>query len=1170
MNLRCLDKFVLRFAFSSLLVAGPGFVLPAMAQVETAQVTGTVTDNTGAVIPNATVVARNADTGFTRTVVTTGAGLFSAVELPAGPYVFTITAPSFGTFEQKITLTVGQPFTLNAKLGVTDTTVVSVGAQSDVAALNTTTNEVSQVITPEQIVNLPSLTRNPYDFVALSGNVSSDPGGSTQQGAGVSLGGGRASGTDVLLDGVENLNLYSQTVGQTIPLDSVQEYRIITSGFDARYGRATGGIVNLTTKTGTNSFHGSAYEYNRISALASNTHYEDAANYVRRLASKPNNPADHFVRNQFGYSIGGPIKKDKLFFFSNTEWIRIRSSATQNNYIPTNKFLLTTSQQTQAFFTQYGSLRPGAVTGPTADITYTPPTGPAVVFPNAIQQVTYVLPATTTAGTPQNTYFTLDRIDYTLSQKTNMYFRYALYSQNAFAGSNAYSPFAGFDTGSTAYDQAGLFSLTHLFGANLIDVSKISYSRDNEQQPLGTNPAGPTLYALGSAATINGLQLALPGYLPFNPGSAIPFGGPQNFYQFTNDLEYIKGRNDFHFGGDFDQLRDNRTFGAYENSVNTLSGKNTGDAFNNMVIGHLYSFSAAIYPQGELPCANNLLTGSPIVTPACTLKLPLSLPNFERENTFNDGSAYGQDSLKVTNNLTVTAGLRWEYFGVQHNHDPNLESNFFLGSGSTYQAQFRAGNLLTTPNSPIGGLYQKQFHNFSPRFGFAYDVFGNGKDTVRGGYGISYERNYGNVTYNVIQNPPNYAVVSLTASDAGGGDVPTLPITTSNFGPLAGASGSKAFPATSLRPVQQNIPTAYQQNYNLSVAHSIARGALVELTYAGARGIHLYSIANVNRLWFGGNYLGDTRAINRLQTQYTAANLRGANGDSYYNSLNIRSEYDRFAANGLHFTANYTLGRSLDDNSSTFDTGNGSSSPTGFLGYLDPFNPRSSFGNSDFDVRHRLALSAIYTPRVLERHGTLLRETLGGLNFAPIIVARSGAPFTVFDNSNTDTQATPNIVPAAGLKYHGTSVLNGGTNTYNYIQIPLAAKNLGVNPINGKSDLPCTPGVNGCTFTNGMDRNQFYGPLNYSVNLGAYKTFTVFERYRLQFRGEFYNLFNHANQYVLTGAAADYNQITTKPGGVLTPGYIQTSKGTSTPGNLGATGSQDERRNVQLALRFEF
>ncbi|MGI4829971.1 MAG: hypothetical protein ACRYFU_17505, partial [Janthinobacterium lividum] len=1080
----------------------------------------------------------------------------------SGNYVITVTAPSFGTFTETAVITVGQYLAVDAKLGANVSETVEVAASSNVAALNTTTNEVSQVITPQQIQNLPSLTRNPYDFVALSGNVSADPGGSTAQGVGASLGGGRASGTEVLLDGVENINLYSQTVGQRIPLDAVQEYRIITSGFDARYGRATGGIVNLTTRTGTNAFHGAAYEYNRISALASNTHYEDAVNYVRRSQGLANNPNDHFVRNQFGYAFGGPVIRDKIFFFSSTEWARIRSSAQQNNVVPTAAFLATTSAQTQAFFKQYGTLRPGATLGQAYAVGG---------IANAVQQVTYTLPAQTTAGLPSNSYYTLDRIDYNISDKTNLYVRYGLNSENDFVGTNAYSPYAGYDTGLTSYDQTGLLSLTHIFRTNLIDVAKVSFSRDNEQQPLGTNAAGPTLYALSAATTdtASGLRLALPGYLPFNPGSAIPFGGPQNFYQFSNDLEYIKGRHDIHMGGEFDQLRDNRTFGAYENSVNVLSGSSEINAFSNLQTGHLYSFSAAIYPQGELPCANNLTTGAVMQTPGCTLTLPLGLPNFERNNTFNDGAVYGQDSFKFTPRLTITAGLRWEYFGVQHNHDPNLESNFFLGTGSSYQAQFRAGNLATTPNSPIGGLYTKQFHNFAPRFGFAYDIFGNGRDTMRGGYGISYERNYGNVTYNVIQNPPNYAVVALTATDASPagtvGDVPTLPITNSNFGPLAGSSGTKAFPATSLRPVQQNLPTAYQQNYNLSVAHSFAKGALTEVSYAGGRGIHLYSIANVNRTYFGGNYLGDTRVANRLQTQYTAANLRGANGDSYYNSMNIRTEYDRLQSIGLHLTLNYTLAHSLDDNSSTFDSGNGSGSATGFLGYLDPFNPRSSFGNSDFDVRHRIAGSALYTPTFLEHHGTLLKETIGGLTLAPIVTFRSGTPFTIFDNSNTDAQATPNIRPVAGQQYHGTSVANGGVNSYNFIQVPIAAKNMGVNPINGKSDLPCTYGVSGCTFTNGMDRNQFRGPLNVTTDLGAYKTFSIRERYRLQLRGEFYNLFNHANFYAQTATAADYN-VTTKNG---VAGYITTQKGTNSSSS-GTTGALDERRNVQLALRFEF
>lgn len=1134
------------------------------AQVETAQVSGTVTDPTGAFVVGASIVVHNTETGFERTATTNSKGGFQVVELPAGNYLISISAPSFGAFQEKTVLTVGQPLTVDAKLSAQSSSTVEVSADTAVASLNTTNSEVSQTITPEQIVNLPSLTRNPYDFVALSGNVATDAtNGSQSRGVGAALGGGRSSGTEVLLDGVENVNLYTQTVGQTIPLDAVQEYKIITSGFDARFGRASGGVVNLTTRTGTNSIHGSAYEYNRISALASNTYYEDA-----KIAAGIATPQDHFVRNQFGYSFGAPILKNKMFAFSSTEWERIRSSTTRNYVVPTSTFLATTASNTQAFFTQYGKLKPGLILGPTYTI---PATATTPIFPNALQSVTYVVPAATSAGTPQNTWFTDDRLDYTVSRKISLYYRAGLYSQNIFAGASSNSPYQGYDTGSAAYDQSHLFSLTDLVTDHLINVFKFSFNRYNDVTPLGANPAGPTLYTTGGTTTdaASHLNIALPGYLPFSPGSAIPAGGPENFYQFFDDVEWIVGKNDFHFGGGFQQLRDNRTFGAYENSVNQLSGKNEADGFNNLVLGREYQFSAAIYPQGELPCANSLTTGLPVVTTACTLKLPLSLPNFERNNTFNDGSAYVQDAVKLSSRLTVTAGLRWEYFGVQHNHDPNLESNFFLGSGTTYQQQFRNGNLLTTPNSPIHGLYGQQFHNFAPRLSFAYDVFGDAKYTVRGGYGISYERNFGNVTYNVIQNAPAYGVVSLTAQNAGGTDVASLPITTDNFGPLAGSTGSKAFPIISLRPVKQDIPTAYQQNYNLAIAHEFGPGELLEISYAGARGIHLYSIANVNRSYFGGNYLGDTRVANRLQPQYGAANLRGANGDSYYNAVNLRAEFDRFRSAGLHFTLNYTVAHSLDDNSSTFDDGASSANLTGFLGYLDPFNPRSSFGNSDFDVRQRVAISAIYEPTFLKNHGQLLKQTLGGLTFAPIITGQTGTAFNVWDNSNTDSQAEPNIIHAPGLNFHGSSVANGGIDNFNYIAIPLASKNPGVNPVNGRSDLPCSASTPGCTFTNGMDRNQFYGPGVYNVNLGAYKTFSYRERYKLQFRGEFYNLFNHSNYYVDTGAAADYATTTTLNANTKQPvaGYLTTAKGS--PGGVPGSTS-DERRNVQLAVRFEF
>src|SRR5205085_8236430 len=159
----------------------------------------------------------------------------------------------------------------------------------------------------------------------------------------------------------------------------------------------------------------------------------------------------------------------------------------------------------------------------------------------------------------------------------------------------------------------------------------------------------------------------------------------------------------------------------------------------------------------------------------------------------------------------LNLGVRWEYYGVQHNVDQNLDSNFFLGTGATLAEQLRNGQVFTAPNSPVNGLWAPDWNNFAPRVGFAFDVFGNGKTSFRGGYGISYERNFGNVTFNVIQNPPNYAVIALTS----GVDVPTIPITTDNSGPLAG-TGSKALPRTSLRYIDQNIKTAYAHMYSLA------------------------------------------------------------------------------------------------------------------------------------------------------------------------------------------------------------------------------------------------------------------------------------------------------------------------------------------------------------------
>jgi hypothetical protein len=1116
------------------------------AQVDLGQLSGTVTDSTGAVLPNASVHIHSDATGLDRTMMTDGAGSYIFGSIPNGTYTETITSTGFETFNTKVVVNVGGKATIDAKLQTgTSSTVIEVAATDEASQVNTTSSEISTVITPRQVMDLPSLTRNPYDFVELSGNAGSDPNGSTGRGVGFSLSGQRAAGTEILLDGVENADNYDAEVGQTIPLDAVEEYRIITNGFDAQYGRASGGVVNLVTKGGSNKFHGSAYEYNRVSDLAANTYNEDAQNYANRAAGLPNNPADHFTRNQFGFSVGGPVLRDRLFFYSNFEWNRIRSIGSKIYEIPTPAFIAASSATTQTFFSNFGTIAPSTRIGQTVAVD-------GYTGANPLELATVSAPIDAGAGAPLNQWDAVNRIDYTVSQKMSMFFRAGSFKDTYQAGYNSLSPYAGYNTGQNDFDQSYLYGLNYTFTPLLLSTSKVSFSRLNTLQPLNGTALIPGLYLnqANTASTDNGTGnvIALPGYLPTSPGGALPFGGPANTYQFLQNINYTIKAHTLNFGGEFFQLRDNRTFGAYDNAVQLVAKSGTGlsTALNALAAGDAYSYEVAINPQGHLPCAYNQ-DGSLNATAACSITLPATSPSFVRENTFNDGSWYAEDSWKVSPRLVLDYGIRWEYYGVQHNHDPNLESNYFLGSGDNIAEQVASGQILTTPNSPYGGVTKKNLKNYAPRIGFAYDPLGNGKWSVRGGFGISYERNFGNVTYNIIQNPPNYAGVTLTSSATN-----QYMISTTNFGPFAGSGGTVGLPAPSLRALAQTMPTAYTEQYLFSVEHEIAPGDLLAIEYSGARGVHQYSIADVNGVGYG-TFLGDEvtsdYANDRLNHQYGAINIREANGDSHYDGVNVRLNASNLAHYGLQMTMNYTLSHALDNLSSTF-----SESANNFnLGYLNPFNPKLDYGNADYDTRHRLTIGGLYEPSFLEfKSNRILHATFGGLEFAPIAQLSSGTPFTIYDCTN-GLNACPRIVAAPGLKYRGTPTPNGGINSYDYIAIPATSDNPFVNS-QGFSDFPDTLGG---YQNSGLGRNQWFGPHNYTFDLGTYKNFHFgkTERYTAQLRGEFYNVLNHHNFYPVVGDA-DYAEETT----------VEAIKGS--PG--GSSSSGDERRNVQIALRLQF
>jgi hypothetical protein len=1127
-----------------------------LAQVESGVISGTVTDQSGAIVTGATVTATNLSTNASRTTTSSNNGAYSISGLEPATYQVTMESGSFKPFSGKVEVTTGGHVTLDAKLSISGaTTQVEVVAEGG-NQVNTQTQDLSQVVNREEVEQLPSLTRNPYDFVALSGNISAGDssnsgdqraGGNSQnadlRGVGYNINGQRSSGTEILLDGVENIDLFSDGVGIVIPVDAMQEFRITTNNFMPQYGRASGGIVSVTTRSGTNAFHGGAWEFNRLSSYTSNT----VTNSQEGL------PKGLYTRNQFGFAVGGPVFKDKLFFFATTEWTRVRSSASLTGGVPTPQFLALTAPNVQAYFNQYsgGKTFNYSSTFTAADVGITGIPAATPVFGT----VPYTAPENAGGGVPQNTYNITGRVDYNFSDKTQAYFRYVDYKEVDESGSAYASPYSQFNVGQTLDNQAYLLSLNHVFNPSLLTSTKLSFSRLNTSLSYNTALQNtPTLFVSTNAQIPGtGTFINLPGFYDTNPADGgLPYGGPQNVIQWNQDLNFIKGKHSMQFGGQVLYIQDNNAYGAYAQADEQL-GINRTAGLQAFLTGTLYQFQAAVSPNGALPCVQDPYTGALTQTAGCSITLPATSPSFARSNRYHDWAVYGQDAFRVTPKFTFNYGLRYEYYGVQHNNNKNLDSNFYYGTGSTYQTQIRNGQVYTTPNSPIGGLWSPQYGTVSPRIGFAYDVFGNGRTSIRGGYGISYERNFGNVTFNVIQNPPNYAVIV----------VDNTPVTSSNAGPLAGNAGSVPLPPTSLRNVAQNIRTAQTQFWSAALEHQLTPTTVVSLQYAGARGVHLYDIKNINGLGSGNVFEGDptqdadgNTGLTRLNPQYSNINNRGSGGDSYYEAMNIQFQTTNLHRTGLSLVANYTLAHQFDDLSTTFSETNNAFS----LGYTDPFNPALDRGDGDLDVRNRFVMGPIYDTPWYGK-GSTFKQAVGGWQIVGIYQVHTGAPFTYFDSTNdVSGYNIPRYSAASGgipsqrtFKSLPSGADGGGQNFYTVGNLPPAASFTNPNYLLGASDWGPYP-------ANMVSRNAFRGPGQWTFDAAISKTIPIHEQINLEFRAEGFDILNHHNLYLQEG----YNDVADTGDGVPIP--VFGSKGGI--GNNG--GANDERRFGQFSLKLNF
>ena len=1170
------------------------FATCAFGQLEAGSISGTVRDTSGAVIPSAAVTATNMANSAVRTVQTGDLGQFNIPGLEPGKYRVKITNPSFQSYQVDVEVTVGGKSTIEV--------VMKVGAASEVVEVvaagavqvNTESHELSQLVDSQQLAQLPSLTRNPYDFIVSSGNVSSgdnttSSGNSGQnlstRGVGYSINGQRESGTEILLDGAENVAVFGVAIGQDIPIDAVQEYSVTTNNFSAEYGRASGGVVNLVTKAGGNDFHGSLWEFNRLAAYTANTFANDASDA----------PKGQYTRNQFGFAVGGPIKKDKLFFFGSTEWTRVRSSASEIEDVFDPTFISMLPGNVQQYFGKYGTgalpstgspitaaqlAAAGLTVGPINGVTAVPASTPV------LDVVHFSAPYDAGGGIPENQYVIAARIDYKFSDRTDLFFRAGYESYDQFPGSNFYSAYPQYDVGYAATNQSYLASLNHQFGANLFNNTKLSYTRFNGANSFNTALTGtPNLMFVSPTNPVNSQLIQLPGLQNYSePGvGGLPYGGPQNTIQIMDDLSWTKGRHTMRFGFEYTYIQLNVGYGAYAQAVEQL-GPTTQASMNNLVNAGandggspLVAFQTRVNPEGAYPCHTNP-DGTLIETPTCAVTPPLSPASYGRSYRYNDWAPYVMDTFKATRRLTLNFGLRYEHYGVQHNNISSLDSNFYPGSGTSFEQQVQNGQVYIADKSPVGGFWAPSWGTAAPRVGFAYDVFGDGKTSIRAGYGISYERNFGNVTYNASFNPPASAVLnSICPNSSGITTGCSVLVTNDNLGSLGLPGPPSYLPPVEIRMPNPNIRTAQTQFWSADVQQQIARSTVVDISYSGAHGVHLYDIENVNLVGAAQFYLGaptsfpgypgcdsgviaSAPCLTRPNDQYSNINMRGSLGYSHYNALNVKFQTNNYHNTGLSLVANYTFAHSLDNISSTFsDSLQGGSGYIGSLGYTNFADPKLDYGNSDYDIRHRFVVSPIWeTPWFKSGSAkSFATQALGSWSISGIFTIRTGIPFSVFDYTNDyNFYTVPRLTPATPVQWHtGTPVASPTSpNTFNALTIPFPASYAPLDPALGISDFGPYP-------ANMTGRNQFRGPGAWNLDMAVSKNFKLTERFALQFRAEGFDAFNHHNYYVNTTTLA-YNGPQAQP--------IEVTELKGGLGTLATGGNHDERRFGQFSLRLTF
>lgn len=1090
-------------------------VLTVHAQTFRGAIVGTVIDQTQAPAPDVKVTAKNQATGLTRTATTDISGNYDIPELPLGDYTVTLEKEGFETVTQTdVRVDVAAERRIDATL-VAGKVQQTVEVTAAAPLIQSTTNVLGGTIEGPQAENLPVNGRDYTKLIYMVPGVTGSPDQITDSPGsfGVfSVNGARGRSNNFLLDGTDMNDGYRNdpTINQAgvfgtpatiLPVDAVAELAVL-SNFMPEYGRNAGAVINIVTKSGTNNFHGSAADYFRNNAL-------DARNFFNPGPT----PKTSFHNNQFGGSLGGPIVRDKTFFFGDYEGQRETGGLNSLACVPSADQIATASQ--------------GITVNPVMSALLARNPWPAPNLGGAPFDNCPNLSATTRIFNSVNS--AIAKIDHSINDSnlvTGRYY-YGTSIQSFPLGIQGGNNLPGYNTLTPTNINLVSLSWVGTLSTTQVNELRLGFNRFAETffpEDRSFDPGSIGLNTVTSKQDFGLPFIAVSGFAPIGGNTSLPRGRVDYNYQLIDNFSWKLNRHEFKFGYEFRRTPITQFFDE------NYRGK--------LKFGSLSDFLQGIPSSGRQAQGNSY-----------------------RNSAQNSHAWYLQDSFRWSRQLTLNYGVRWDYYGVIHEKH-NLMSNFDPTVGLQ-----QVGSSSTNGLPTISRLYEPDYNNFAPRFSLAYDARGDAKTVVRAGWGVFYDvfsQDFflGQLPFNTFNPGPAYNGI---------GRDPIL----FSFSPTgqiqAGQPVFSGFAATDVFAVDRHVRTPYMENYNFNLEQELSNRAVLQVGYVGSIGRKLFRYRDINqptpatiaaqtsicdgcvpRPFNNGPF--PPSPPSPAGTTFFYVNQIETAANSSYNSLQASLRIRGFR--GLESTINYTYGHSIDNASDGQDFVANATQPN------NSYAPNLEKGNSNFDVRHRFVWLWTYTFPSWKGRWPKLTD---GWGINGVLTLQSGQPFHL--NLTDDYDGTGEFFPRPDLVGNPFAGVHSPDNFLNLSAFAVPCTFL-PNPNGSGLAAQCIPGTQ---HTGTMGRNSLIGPNFRQFDFSIFKNTSITEKLKVQFRAEFYNLPNHPNfaspLYPGFEALADNNGINPVTGHGI--GFLPlTETGDVGVGNpfLGGGGP----RGIQLAVKFMF